>query len=121
MGRLRVALWWLRKNWRTVLLGVLTLGIGLLIGKALKKAPVVVNPELVDAERVKREAQDVEDADKARAAKERDAQLSHVDKEHSEKVRALVSGQEKEAPDLTSDPGSLNSYLLRTGKDVRGG
>ena len=111
---------WLKANWKAVLLGIVTLGIGLVVGKTLRKPQKVVNPELVGADRVKREAQAEEDRTRLKATKERSERLSEVEKKHAEALRSLTDKQHSEVAELKDDPTKLNEYLLGVGKDTRG-
>ena len=111
---------WLKANWKSVLLGIFTLGIGLLVGKALKKPSVVVAPELVGAEEERQKAQEAEDKARAKAAQERADKLEEVEKAHSETIKQLTDGQREKVDELRDDPEKLNSYLISVGKDLRG-
>ena len=111
---------WLKENWKAVLLAVGTLGIGLLIGKTLRKPQEVVNPELVGAEKAKREAQAEEDRKCLEAAEERAERLVEVEKKHADTIKALTDGQCSEVEGLKDDPTRLNEYLIGVGRDIRG-
>jgi hypothetical protein len=111
---------WLKANWKAVLLGIATLGIGLVVGKALRKPQKVVNPELVGADKAKRSIQEEEDARILKATEERAERLGEVEKEHAETIKALTDKQRSEADEFKDDPVKLNEYLLGVGKDIRG-
>jgi hypothetical protein len=117
---LKAAWAWLKANWKAVLLGIGTLGLGLLVGKALRKPQKVVNPELVGADKIKREAQVEEDKARLKASKERAERLTEVEKEHADTIKGLTDKQRSEADELKDDPIKLNEYLLGVGKDIRG-
>jgi hypothetical protein len=110
---------WLKKNWKAVLLGVSTLGVGLLVGRVLKKPQVVVNPELVEAEEVRRQADEELEKKTRDAALERDRQFAEVIKEHEDTVAQLTDQQKAAVQDLEDDPQALNDYLLEVGRGVR--
>lgn len=111
---------WLKKNWKAVLLGVSTLGIGLLIGKALRKPQNVVNPELVEADKVKRGAQEAEDAARLEAAKKHEERLRKVVQVHDKKLQNLTAEQNEKVDELKDDPEKLNDYLLSVGREIQG-
>ena len=111
---------WLKENYKAVLLGVFTLGIGLAVGKALRKPQKVVNPELLGADKVKRDAQAEEDRERLEAAKERAERLVEVEWEHADIIRKLTDKQRSEVDELKDDPDGLNEYLLSVGKEIRG-
>lgn len=111
---------WLRDNWKTVLLGVATLGIGLLVGRTLRKPQVVVNPELIDADNTRREAQKEEDARREEAARERKDAILHIEQVHADTLSNLTEKQRGKVEELRNDPDKLNEYLLNIGKEIRG-
>lgn len=111
---------WLKNNWKTLLIGISTLGIGLLIGRAFKKTPTeVVAPELEGAEEERIRAQELEDAERDQAAVERIRRLKEIESEHSATLSGLTDLQRKAVAELKSDPEKLNDYLLKVGRDVR--
>ncbi len=111
---------WLKANWKAVLLGITTLGLGLLVGKALRKSQKVVNPELVGADKTKREAQAEEDSKRIAAAKERAEKLVEIEVDHADTINELTDKQRSEVDELKADPDKLNEYLLNVGKEIRG-
>lgn len=110
---------WFKKNWKTVLLGVCTLGVGLLFGRLFRKPPVVVAPELVEAEEVASDAADKRDAEIAEAKQELDAEVAKVLEEHAKGVNELSAEQQQRVSELAGDPDALNAYLIQVGKDLR--
>lgn len=118
---LKKAWGWLKENWKAVLLGVATLGIGLVIGRAARRKQQVINPELVGAEKTQREAQAEKERKEREAREERDRRIGEVYEEHADKVRALTEEQARRAEELRDDPDALNDYLLSVGKELRGG
>jgi hypothetical protein len=115
-----MAVWlWLKKNWKAVLLGILTLGIGLLIGKALKKAPKVVAPELVGAGEVKVIAEEKAEEELEVAIEVRDKTVEEVEADHKATLSKLTKKQREELPKLREDPVKLNRFLLDVGKQIR--
>jgi len=110
---------WLKANWKSVLIGVSTLGLGLLVGKALRKPQKVVNPELLGAAKKQREAQELEDKERLAAAKKRDERLAEVVATHDKKLQNLTVEQNEKVDELKDDPEKLNEYLLNVGKDIR--
>jgi F0F1-type ATP synthase membrane subunit b/b' len=111
---------WLKENWKTVLLGVLTLGVGLVVGKSLRKTQNVVNPELVGADKTKREAQAEENKARLEAAKKRAERLVSIEEKHEQTIKKLTDEQRTNADELKDDPEKLNEYLFQVGKDIRG-
>lgn len=109
---------WLKKNWKSVLLGVGTLGIGLLVGRTLKKPPKVVNPELVDHEEARKKAEEDALRKMVDAELERDKRLAELEREHEETIKKLTDEQRAEAYELEEDPEALNDYLLRVGGTI---
>lgn len=111
---------WLKENYKAVLLSIFTLGIGLLVGKMLRKPQKVVNPELVEADKVKRGAQEQEDKKRLEAAKERAEKLVEIEKEHAKTIKELTNKQREKVEELKDDPDELNKYLLNVGRHIRG-
>lgn len=110
---------WLRDHWKTVLLGVVTLGISLIVGRALRRTPAVVNPQLLEAEKVREDSQAVEDAQRAQAEAERQRDLAAVQVEHADAIAKLTEKQKAQVEELSADPEKLNSFLLSVGKETR--
>jgi len=111
---------WLKRNWKTVLLGVFTLGIGLLVGKAFKKGMDFLDPELAEAEKAQRVAQELEDAERVKAAKKRAELLIELEVEHKDLLKQLTDEQRSRVEVLKDNPDELNAYLLSVGKEIRG-
>jgi flagellar motility protein MotE (MotC chaperone) len=115
------AWFWFRKNWKAVLLGVTTLGLGLLLGRAFKKRPEVVAPELVEHAEVSDKADKKAEEEIVVAQLERDTRLKEIDEEHADTIKNLTDEQKEKASELENDPDELNEFLLDVGKDVRNG
>jgi hypothetical protein len=115
------ALAWLKKNWKSVLLGIFTLGLGLLAGRAFKKAPQVVNPELVEAGKKQLEAQEKADAKVEEARVVQVTKVEALKQEHATVVAKLTRAQRDEMEAVEHDPKKLNEFLLGVGNDIRGG
>lgn len=109
---------WVKKNWKWLLLpiGVVIFIIGRITAKRNFK---VVNPELHEADKKKREAQEQADREAQEATKERDEKVSELKKEHAETIKKLTDEQKKRAEEL-KDPDELNEFLLEVGKEIRG-
>lgn len=114
-------LYWLKANWKSVLLGVFTLGLGLVVGRIFKKPPVVVSSELVGAGEKQLEAQAKADAKVVVAKADESAKIEALKKEHATVVAKLTRVQRDEMETLQHDPKKLNEFLVSVGKDVRGG
>jgi hypothetical protein len=112
---------WLKAHWKPILLGLATVGVGLLVGRALRRRQQVVNPELLGAAKVGHDAQLEEDRQRAQAAKERDEKLLQVEQEHRKTIDKLTEDQRSKVEKLREDPEELNKYLLDVGRQVRGG
>ena len=111
---------WLKENWKAVLFGILTLGVGLAVGKVLRKPQKVVNPELVGADKTKRQAQAEENKARLEAAKKRAERLVSIEEKHEQTVKKLTDEQRANADELKDDPEKLNEYLFQVGKEIRG-
>lgn len=112
---------WVKENWKSVLLGISTLGIGLLIGRAARRPQEVVNPELTEAEIEKKRAREEQERKDREAKERRDMALQKVQEEYADRLKELTEEQSKRVAELSDDPEELNDYLLEISKDVRGG
>lgn len=114
------AVWfWIKTHWKPLLLGISTLGVGLLVGRLLRKPPEVVAPALVEADEVRENAQLEENREVARAKKELDDEVQRVIEEHAGSVDRLTDAQRSKVDELKADPEALNDYLLQVGRDIR--
>ena len=120
-----VSLWWkfkawpwLRKHWWQVL--IFPVGLTALY-LAFRRRQEVVAPELVGAAEVQRQAED--EAEEARGAAEtkRSSDIERIEEEHQETIDGLNEEQKARLEVLREDPDELNDFLLRVGRDVRGG
>lgn len=110
---------WLKENWRTVIFGVFTLGIGLVVGRWRKKAPVVLNPELgehyADRRRIEQEAE----RQIADAKRRRNDEVTVILFDHDQTLKKLNHDQNQRVKELLDDPEALSDYLVKVGREVR--
>lgn len=110
---------WLKKYWMWLLfpVGALLFILGKL---SVKKPPDVVAPELVDAEKARRRAQEDADQKAFEAAKLRAIKVDEIRAEHSKVINELTDTQRAMAKGLEDDPDKLNDFLLDVGSQIRG-
>ena len=118
-GWLSRAWTWLKANWKKVLLGVSTLGIGLLFGSYFRKKEIVVSSEIVDAEKEFQAAAEEARKKTEEADRLRDEKILEIGAAHLETVKKLTDTQRARTRDLVDEPEELNDYLLSVGKEMR--
>ena len=111
---------WLKKNWKSVLLGVSTLGVGLLIGKAFGRRSGVTSSEFVEHKEVKRRVVTERDKKIDRVEQQRDERIAEIKEKHEQTVKNLTDKQRSQVKQLEQDPEALNEYLFQVGKSIRG-
>jgi hypothetical protein len=110
---------WFNKYWMWLLppIGALLY----LIGRAsTRKPPDVVAPELLEAEKKRREVQEEADRKAFEAERDRQVQLDKVRERHDKLIKDLTDEQREKAKELEEDPDKLNEFLLDVGRTVRG-
>ena len=110
---------WLKRYWRYILFPV-GIVLGIIAALSRPRDVTVTPPEVVEAEKDKREAQ-AEADEEAQAAKEETAhRVAEVEREHARTIKELNEGQKAWVEELRDDPDKLNEFLLGVGKDIRG-
>lgn len=109
---------WLKKYWMWLLfpIGALLFLLGKL---SVKKPSDVVVPEIVDAEKERRRAQEDADQKALEAAKLRAIKVDEIRAEHAKVVDELTDTQRAMAKRLEDDPDKLNDFLLDVGVQLR--
>ena len=110
---------WLKANWKTLVVGIITLGLGLIVGRVFKKAPVVISSALTDAEKERQAAAEASRRKDADAAATRAAEVKKIEEEHTAVIAKLNEEQKAQVAKLEDDPAALNDYLLEIGKSMR--
>lgn len=110
---------WLKENWKAVLLGVSTLGLGLLVGRSARRPQKVVAPELVGAEEERRRQREEADQKVREAKRLRQEEVSRLEEKHAELLARLSGEQRERVDELKDDPEGLNDFLLQVGRDTR--
>lgn len=109
---------WLKKNWKYILFPVgILIGLATLLGR---RKVVVVAPELVEAEEVRRRADQEAAVQVELAKRNREREVKRIEKEHVMTIAKLTRKQRDELEALREDPDELNSFLLQVGEDIRG-
>lgn len=110
---------WLKKYWKWLLFPVgILLGILSMLGR--KRIFNVVSPELVEAEKVREEAEEDKRQRIEELEQERSERLEEIERVHADTVSKLTDEQKKRVEELREDPDELNDFLLEVGKDIRG-
>jgi hypothetical protein len=111
---------WVKKNWMWLLFPV---GVAIfLFGRCSKKTKQVevVAPELLGAAETRLAEDDLAEQERAAARAELAEQVRYISQEHAEVVMELNDEQRRKAESLLDDPGALNDFLLRVGREQRG-
>lgn len=111
------AVWvWLKRYWQW-LAGVLLLAIGAFFGVSVKKRPVIVQGQNLEKDK----AEATEKKEVAAAEQKHDATITVALTDHDKAVDSVTLNIEEAAQRIVQDPDATNEYLLKVGKDVRGG
>lgn len=105
---------WLKKWWKWLLPVV---GAALwLFGRLSKKSEVVVvSPELIDYEKIARQAEAQAQGKALAAAAARDKKIDIVDRDYDAVIKKMDEADERKKQALANDPVALNQFLKEIG------
>lgn len=108
---------WLKKYWKYILFPV-GIVIGLVAMAGRRKVDVIA-PELLDAEKKKRQIDQEAREELEKADQKRRREIEEIEQQHTATIQELTDEQQQKLEELRENPDELNNFLLRVGKDIR--
>jgi Skp family chaperone for outer membrane proteins len=110
---------WLKANWKWLLFPI---GILVFIAGYTSKSKIgTVSSELLGAAEDRKVIEGRTAGQIVEEKQVRDEKLAKIEKEHSATVSKLTRAQRDQMEKLRNDPDKVNEFLLKVGKDIRGG
>jgi len=102
-----------------VLFGVLTLGVSVIIERALKRKQGAIEGSLLSSELIRSAAHDRAAVDRIHAARVKEERVAVIAAAHDATVKKLTEKQAAVMSRLLDSPEALNVYLIRVGREMR--